>query len=196
MGNCKGCDLHKSRTQVVPGDYGPKKGVCFIGEGPGQEEDKKGRPFVGRSGQLLDKMLASIGLHRLDVSVLNIVKCRPPNNRTPLPLEMQTCGSLWLNRQLELLNPSLIVTLGSVPLRYFFPKKRITQVKGELLFLPKGIPVYPLFHPAFILRNGTAALEDYKTDFQNLQLILSVQGKKTNDETKTTSQKSLLDFIQ
>ncbi len=196
MSSCISCELSKSRTQVVPGDYGPKRGICFIGEGPGRDEDLQGRPFVGRSGKLLDQMLEMIGLKRTMVSVLNIVKCRPPNNRAPLPLEMQICGSSWLERQLELLQPSIMVTLGSVPLRYFFPSKRISSVKGELLFLSDGTPLFPMFHPAYILRNGSLAMEEYRKDFEKLAMILSVLNKNEQKEpVKHERQTSLKDFI-
>ncbi len=197
MAKCMSCELKNSRTQVVPGDYGLKRGICFIGEGPGKEEDLQGRPFVGRSGKLLDLMLQRIGISREEVSVLNIVKCRPPNNRAPLPLEMQVCGSSWLNRQLEILKPSIIVTLGSIPLRYFFPSKRISMVKGELLFLENGTPLFPLFHPAYILRNGSLAQEEYEKDFHKLSMVLSVLKKDTAPTKSANKEKqtSLLDFI-
>ncbi len=172
MRHCTSCDLSRSRTQVVPGDYGPRNGICFIGEAPGRDEDLQGRPFVGRSGKLLDQMLQEIGWSRQDVSVLNIVKCRPPENRTPLPEEMTICGNKWLRFQIEYLKPKIIIGLGSVALKFFFPNERITKVKGKLLFMNDGTPFLPFFHPAYVLRNGSNAMESYRADFQQLREIM------------------------
>jgi DNA polymerase len=179
----------------VVGDYAPTEGsICFIGEAPGYYEDRDGRPFVGRSGKLLDKMLDEIGFSRSDVSVLNIIKCRPPNNRTPSGEEMKTCGQAWLDDQIQYLKPAFLVTLGSVALRYFFPKSKMTQSKGILMNLESGIPLIPLFHPSYILRSGNTLLDEYRSDFMNLNRILKTIGKsKTVTESK--SQQNLEDFF-
>ncbi|MHA2504007.1 MAG: uracil-DNA glycosylase, partial [Candidatus Kariarchaeaceae archaeon] len=141
---CQKCVLAQGRTQVVVGDYGPVGGICFVGEAPGAQEDKQGRPFVGQSGKLLDRMLEEVGLSREKVSVLNICKCRPPGNRNPTPEEQRMCGGLWLEKQLKYLKPRMVVTLGSVPLGYFVKGARITRSKGKLIDGEK-FPVFPMF---------------------------------------------------
>lgn len=193
---CTACSLHKNRTQVVVGDYGPKQGICFIGEAPGYYEDKQGRPFVGKSGKLLDQMLSSIGYTRKEVSVLNINKCRPPENRKPTTQEMSTCGSLWLGQQLAYLDPKLLITLGSTALEYFINGKKITKVRGKIQFRDGKTPILPLFHPAYVLRGGQTR-EDYQHDFKELHLIID---KLDNDElllpqSKSGDQSTLDDFF-
>ena len=172
MKNCQECILHETRTHVVRGDYGPVDGICFVGEAPGFNEDIQGKPFVGRSGDLLNKMLGTIGLTRQDVSVINIIKCRPPGNRTPTKKEMQTCGNLWLDKQLQFLKPKLIVTLGRVALQYFFPGLPMTKNKGKIQFVDSKIPVMPIFHPAYVLRNGHAMDDEYKADFAKIKKFI------------------------
>lgn len=172
MKSCTACTLHEGRTQVVVGDYGPKQGICFIGEGPGRQEDEQGRPFVGRSGKLLDKMLHYIDLTRDDVSVLNIVKCRPPNNRNPTEDERETCTDRWLETQLNHLSPQLIVTLGSVALNHFIPRSKITKINATLQFTQSGIPIFPLLHPSYILRGGNTREKQYKNSFDKLNLMM------------------------
>jgi len=128
---CESCHLKENRTQVVPGIYGSFNGICFVGEAPGFYEDQKGIPFVGRSGKLLDKMLEEIGLTRSDVSILNVVKCRPTTedggNRTPTESELRFCGEKWLFKQFELLSPKLIITLGGIALKFFIPKAKVKR---------------------------------------------------------------------
>ncbi len=188
MRECTNCELHQTRTQVVVGDYA-KESMCFIGEAPGYYEDKQGRPFVGRSGKLLDSMLEKIGMHRSEVSVLNIIKCRPPSNRTPTKSEMDICGNAWLNTQIKYLRPSLLVTLGSVALRYFFPQAKMTKDKGRVQNTDLGIPLFPIFHPAYILRQGNSMLEEYLSDFKEMQKYI-IQTDKGTDPNK---QQSILD---
>jgi DNA polymerase len=163
VANCTACDLHKSRTQPVPGEGPEDAEIMFIGEGPGYHEDQQGRPFVGPSGRLLEKWLALIGLTRDQVYIANVIKCRPPNNRDPLPSEVETCRP-FLDRQIELIDPRLIATLGRHSMERYFPRARITKVHGRAL--REGNRVYlPLFHPAYILRNaraGEAAAADFK----------------------------------
>ena len=164
---CTKCQLADNRTQVVVGDYG-KLPICFIGEGPGLNEDKLGHPFVGRSGKLLDQMLDKIGLSRSQVSILNIVKCRPPENRTPTTEEMKICGSSWLDPQLQYLKPRLIVPLGSTALKYFLPKAQITRDNAKLL-QGDGFQIFPLFHPSYILRQGGDGDGNYLKSFEKLR---------------------------
>jgi len=190
MKNCTGCSLHQNRTQVVVGDYGPKGAVCFIGEAPGYHEDQQGRPFVGKSGQLLDSMLETIGLIREQVSVLNINKCRPPENRKPTSQEMETCGNLWLGTQLNYLEPSLLVTLGSTALEYFLPGLRITKVRAVVQKTTKARAIFPLFHPAYVLRGGQTR-EAYQQDFALLKSILD----DTSSITATEQQSTLDDYF-
>jgi DNA polymerase len=141
----------------VFGEGDPKARMLFIGEGPGGEEDLQGRPFVGKAGELLDKMLGAVGLERNKVYIANVVKCRPPDNRTPSPEEAQCCLG-YLRRQIELIRPEVIVTLGATPLRELLGVKTgITRLRGQWqrLEMLGGIPVMPTFHPAYVLRQYT-----------------------------------------
>ncbi|MEI6478454.1 MAG: uracil-DNA glycosylase [bacterium] len=150
---CTLCRLCEGRTNAVPGEGNFSADVVFIGEGPGKNEDEQGIPFCGASGKLLDSLLATINLSRQDVFITNVVKCRPPGNRDPLPDEKQTCATTYLNRQLELINPKLIVTLGRHALGHFIPDLKISQVHGQ----PKrhhGQVYLALYHPAVALYNG------------------------------------------
>ena len=163
VARCTACVLFKSRTHTVPGEGPEDAEIMFIGEGPGYHEDQQGRPFVGPSGRLLEKWLALIGLTREQVYIANVVKCRPPNNRDPLPSEVETCRH-FLDRQIELLDPRLIATLGRHSMERYFPGAKISQVHGRAR--REGRRVYvPLYHPAYILRNmnaGPAAEADIK----------------------------------
>jgi len=131
--------------------------MMFVGEGPGRDEDLQGRPFVGKAGELLDKMILAIGLQRSEVYIANVVKCRPPDNRTPLPDEAAACLPI-LRRQIELIRPKVLVTLGATPLRELLGVSTgITKVRGQwqTLDMLGGIPVMPTFHPAYVLRQYT-----------------------------------------
>jgi DNA polymerase len=146
---CQRCDLAKGRTQTVPGEGPENAEIMFIGEAPGFHEDRQGRPFVGAAGQFLEELLASIGLKRGDVYIANVIKCRPPGNRDPLPDEIEVCRP-YLDRQIELIQPKLIVTLGRYSMARYFPDASITRVHGQ----PKRIAnriYYPMFHPAAAL---------------------------------------------
>jgi len=160
---CAACPLSQGRIQTVPGDGAAHADIMFIGEAPGQREDEQGLPFVGRSGQYLEQLLGTIGLKRGDVFICNVVKCRPPENRDPLPAEMDACKH-FLDRQIEIVNPVIIATLGRFSMARYFPDARITQIHGQ----PKqenGRIYYPLFHPAAVLRNPNlrpAMAEDFK----------------------------------
>ena len=167
--DCQACPLGAGRLRLVFGEGHPSARMLFIGEGPGRDEDLQGRPFVGKAGVLLDKMIAAIGTRRQDVYITNIVKCRPPDNRTPTPQEAQHCLP-YLKRQIELLRPAVIVTLGATPLRELLGVPGgITRLRGQWqrLDLLGGIPVMPTFHPAYVLRQYTddvrrAVWEDLK----------------------------------
>ncbi len=154
---CLACPLGPGRFRFVFGEGDPKARLMFIGEGPGKDEDQQGRPFVGKAGELLDKMIGSIGFKRDEVYIANVVKCRPPDNRTPTPQESQTCLG-YLKRQIELIDPSVIVTLGATPLKELLGVQiGITKVRGswQRLELHRAIPVMPTFHPAYVLRQYT-----------------------------------------
>jgi uracil-DNA glycosylase family 4 len=146
---CQRCDLAKGRTQTVPGEGPEDAEIMFIGEAPGFHEDRQGRPFVGAAGKFLEELLASIGLQREEVYICNVIKCRPPGNRDPLSDEIEACKP-FLDRQIELIQPKLIVTLGRHSMARYFPNTQITRIHGQ----PKRIGgriYYPMFHPAAAL---------------------------------------------
>lgn len=150
---CHKCGLAQRRNNVVFGEGNPQAKLMLVGEGPGAEEDKQGRPFVGAAGQLLDKILEAIGLTREDVFIGNIVKCRPPGNRVPTRKEASACLP-WLYKQIEIISPQIIVLLGSTALQYLIdPKARITRMRGKWLQSKSGIKIMPTYHPAALLRD-------------------------------------------
>jgi uracil-DNA glycosylase len=166
---CTACELHKGRTHSVPGEGPVNAEIMFIGEAPGYNEDKQGRPFVGPAGKLLEDWLAEIGLTRDDVFIANVVKCRPPNNRDPQPEEIAACAG-YLERQIALLQPRLIATLGRYSMEKFFPGARITRVHGEAKRDGARVLI-PLFHPAYVLRN-TAAMPDALRDMRKIPRLI------------------------
>ena len=169
INGCTLCTLGSKRTMAVPGNGSRASDLMFIGEGPGYYEDQQGLPFVGRAGQLLNEMLGTIGLRREDVFVTNMIKCRAPNNRDPLPIEIRSCAP-YLDRQIELIAPKVIVTLGRYSTAKFFPDEPIGKLRGTPASW-NGITIYPMYHPAAALRNSTirAALE---RDFLKLPSLL------------------------
>ena len=153
--NCQKCRLCERRTRVVPGEGDPNARLMLIGEGPGRDEDLQGRPFVGKAGKLLDKMIEAMRLHRSDVYIANVVKCRPPNNRTPLPDEAASCIN-YLRWQIYLIRPKAIVLLGATAAHFLLNETQgIMRLRGKWLDY-QGIPVLPTFHPAFLLRQESA----------------------------------------
>lgn len=146
---CTKCLLHRGRTHAVPGEGPEDADIMFVGEAPGFHEDQQGRPFVGAAGQFLEELLESIGLTREDVFITNVVKCRPPGNRDPLPQEISACEA-YLDRQIELIDPVVVVTLGRFSMARAFPKARISRVHGETRKID-GIVYYPMYHPAAAL---------------------------------------------
>jgi len=153
MASCHACGLAQQRTQVVPGEGADNAEIVFIGEAPGYHEDRLGRPFVGPAGAFLDELLALAGLSRESVYIANVVKCRPPGNRDPLPGELVACKP-WLDRQLELIGPRIIVTLGRFSLARFLPSESIGKVHGKARQLD-GIVCFPMYHPAAALHQGS-----------------------------------------
>jgi DNA polymerase len=156
---CTRCALHRDRTQAVFARGSGKSGVLFLGEGPGEEEDRRGEPFVGPAGQLLDRMIAAMQLARDDVYVCNVVKCRPPSNRKPEPEEMSQCRP-YLEEQLTLLQPRVIVALGATAVQGLLgTSEGITRLRGQWKLFRGQIPVMPTFHPAYLLRQPQAKRE-------------------------------------
>ena len=149
VSRCTDCGLHRGRKRAVPGEGAADAELMFIGEGPGAQEDLQGRPFVGPAGRFLDELLASIDLRREQVFIANMVKCRPPQNRDPLPDEVSAC-SKYLDRQIELIDPKLIVTLGRFSLVRFFPGESIGRARGRVRE-KDGRNIYPIMHPAAAL---------------------------------------------
>lgn len=163
VSRCTDCDLSQGRTNAVPGEGAHNAEIMFIGEGPGVQEDRQGRPFVGPAGQFLEELLAAIGMRRDQVYIANMVKCRPPQNRDPLPAEIGAC-SKYLERQIELIDPSLIVTLGRFSLARFFPGESISRARGRLRER-NGRRIYPIMHPAAALYRQemrTSIMEDFR----------------------------------
>ena len=162
---CTRCRLHATRTQAVPGEGDPSTEVVFVGEGPGFNEDRQGRPFVGRAGDLLVRLLGSIGWRREDVFITNVVKCRPPDNRDPEPDEIAACEP-YLRRQLEVLDPAVIVTLGRHSMGRFMPGARISQAHGTMRPADPATGaqdalVFAMYHPAAALRTPAIERESY-----------------------------------
>ena len=162
---CTRCRLHAGRTRAVPGEGHPDTEVVFVGEGPGMNEDRQGRPFVGRAGDLLVRFLATIGWRREEVFITNIVKCRPPDNRDPEPDEVAACLP-YLRRQLQVLDPALIVTLGRHSMGRFIPGARIGQAHGTLHPVDPttgagSAMVYAMYHPAAALRAPDVERQSY-----------------------------------
>lgn len=151
---CSKCKLHDTKKNYVPGEGSPEPDILFIGEGPGEREDNLGRPFVGKAGELLDKLIIKMGYSRERVFIGNILKCRPPGNRDPLPDEVAACKP-YLERQLAILKPKVIVCLGKVALNNLLGENySIMKERGKLFYF-NDIPVIPTYHPAYILRQST-----------------------------------------
>ncbi len=166
LGECRGCALCGGRRTVVFGVGNPKARLMFVGEGPGEEEDRQGEPFVGAAGRRLNQWIGRIGLSRGDVYIANIVKCRPPGNRAPLPPEAQACLP-YLKRQIRAIRPEVLCTLGSVALTFLLDTAdKITRSRGTWRSF-EGIPVLPTYHPAYILRNAGRESEVF-ADFDEI----------------------------
>lgn len=169
---CRRCPLAETRHSVVFGEGDPHAKLMFIGEGPGYDEDMQGRPFIGKAGQLLDKMIAAMQFQREEVYIANVVKCRPPGNRVPSPDEAAACIG-YLKRQIELIRPEVIVLLGATAVNFLLGKREgITRLRGKWLGYD-GIAVMPTFHPAFLLREASAKREAWA----DLQQVMKVFGK-------------------
>ena len=180
---CQECALHRARTNAVPGEGAPNASLMFIGEGPGFNEDRQGRPFVGAAGQYLEELLLSIGLKREDVFITNMVKCRPPNNRDPFPGEIAACSG-HLDAQIEAIRPAVIVPLGRHALARWFPRDSISKVRARPRVFD-GITIFPLYHPAAALHNS-ALRATIEADFAKLGALLrerESRGANATDDT-------------
>jgi uracil-DNA glycosylase family 4 len=184
---CQDCELAKHRTRVVPGEGAENADLLFVGEAPGWHEDQQGRPFVGPAGQFLDQLLASIGLRREEVYIANVIKCRPPQNRDPLPAEIQSCGK-WLERQIEIIGPEMIITLGRYSLARYFPNESIGKIHGKPRKLG-GVIYYPMYHPAAALHQGSLR-RTIEQDMLKIPQILA-QGKDLREGTVVSKQLNL-----
>jgi DNA polymerase len=181
---CTRCRLSQGRTQVVYGVGDPNADLMFIGEGPGFHEDKQGEPFVGPAGQLLNQVLGEIGLRREQVYINNVVMCRPPGNRDPLPDEIDACTP-WLDERIGLIDPAVVVTLGNWATRFVLgPRVSISRVRGQR-FPWNGRTVIPTFHPAAILHGGGQAskqMESLRADFQEVSRALAERPEPVEEQ--------------
>ncbi len=176
LGDCTRCKLHKGRHKLVFGDGKANAPLVFVGEGPGADEDMQGLPFVGRAGKLLTQMIEAMGLQRKDVYICNVVKCRPPENRAPEPDEVETC-SPYLLRQIDTINPKVIVCLGAVAAKTLLQTTRgISQYRGEWQAW-RGRKLMATYHPAYLLRNPPAKADVWK-DLQKVMAELGLQLPK------------------
>jgi len=188
IAECAGCELSTTRTRTVPGEGSFDAQIAFIGEAPGYYEDQQGRPFVGPAGQFLDQLLGSIGLRRPDVFIGNVIKCRPPQNQDPLPHQIRACEE-WLKRQLEIIDPKLVVTLGRYSMAKFFPGQSISRIHGQVRRVG-DLLVVPMYHPAAALHQGSLrkTIED---DFKKLPPLLKSALEEKKEPAAETQQMKL-----
>jgi len=186
---CHKCDIAKLRTKVVPGEGAENAEIMFIGEAPGWHEDQQGRPFVGQAGQFLDRLLASINLKREQVYIANVIKCRPPDNRDPLPTEIQNCCQ-WLDRQIEIIQPKMIVTLGRFSMARYFPGKTISKIHGTAVKRDNVI-YYAMYHPAAALHQQSLK-QAIETDMQKIPLLLA-ETKNVQEEKPKAQQLNMFE---
>jgi len=181
---CTRCRLAEGRTNAVPGEGNPDTEVVLIGEGPGSNEDRLGRPFIGRAGDLLTKLLASIEWRREDVFITNVVKCRPPDNRDPEPDEVAACAP-YLKRQLETLDPALIVTLGRHSMGRFMPGARISQAHGTIGAVDptsgaRDATIFAMYHPAAALRGAEVERQSFEDVAKIPRVLLGVRARRAS----------------
>ena len=181
---CQKCPLHQTRTKAVPGDGPSTAEVMMIAEGPGFNEDQKGSPFVGAAGVFLDQLLVQAGLKRADVFITNIIKCRAPNNRDPVPNEVSACTP-WLDQQIEAIKPKLIITMGRYATERFLPGETISKLRGRVR-RRFGLNIYPVLHPAAGLRRNDMR-QSVIQDFRNIPQVLRDLSRPTQDDMETPS---------
>lgn len=179
--SCQKCDLQFTRKKAVPGEGPADSTIMFIGEGPGFYENEQGRPFVGAAGKFLDELLAGVNMKRAEVFITNVVKCRPPGNRDPLPEEIQICTSNYLNRQIQAINPKVIVTLGRYSMGLFLPDAKIGNVHGQSFWV-KGRLVVPMYHPAAALHQQSLR-PVLEKDFARLPELIAKAADKPSSES-------------
>ncbi len=186
ISTCTKCPLNESRANTVPGEGNPDAELMFIGEGPGRVEDEQGRPFVGPAGKLLEELLGTIDLGRNDVYIGNVIKCRPPGNRDPLPDEASACWP-YLREQIKSINPKIIILLGRHAMERFIPNKKISEVRGKPLRRDiQGIGkliFYPIFHPAAALHQERF-MEPLKVDFRRIPRVIEKVDEMLSKEEK------------
>lgn len=170
LGECRRCRLHSSRTHIVFGEGSPSARVVLVGEGPGQEEDRQGRPFVGAAGKLLDRIIAAMGWRRSEIYICNVIKCRPPGNRNPQPDEINKCGP-FLRSQLRAIRPQAILALGGFAAQFLLSSQAPISRLRSRVHQFEGIPVVPTYHPAYLLRNPLQKRQVWK----DVQLLMSVE---------------------
>lgn len=170
VAECDKCELHFSRKNAVPGEGDPHAEMMFIGEAPGFHENEQGRPFVGAAGKFLDELLTKIDMKREQVYITNVVKCRPPGNRDPRPEEVEICTTHFLDRQIQAINPKVVVTLGRYSMGLFAPHAKISDVHGQALQV-KGRLIVPMYHPAAALHQGSLR-PIIEQDFLNLPQLI------------------------
>ena len=180
VSKCTLCELHHSRNVAVPGEGPENSEIMFIGEGPGFHENEQGRPFVGAAGKFLEELLAKIDMSRGQVFITNVVKCRPPGNRDPQPEEVETCTKTYLDRQIQAINPKVIVTLGRFSMNLLIPNTKISNVHGQSYQI-KGRLVVPMYHPAAALHQGSLrpVIEE---DFKKLPQLIAKVGETLNQQ--------------
>jgi len=186
---CQKCDIAKSRTTVVPGEGAEDADIMLIGEAPGWHEDQQGRPFVGPAGQFLDRLLASIDLNREQVYIANVIKCRPTGNRDPLPSEITNCQS-WLDSQIEIIKPRMIVTLGRYSMARYFPGKTISKIHGTAL-KQDDIIYFAMYHPAAALHQGSLK-QTIEADMGKIPALLA----ETDTVQETTPQPQQMNMFE
>ena len=184
---CTNCELARHRTRVVPGEGPEDAKLLFIGEAPGWNEDQTGRPFVGAAGQYLDQLIGMIGYKRSQVFIANVIKCRPPENRDPMPGEIMACGR-WLERQLDLIKPRVIVTLGRFSMARYFPRETISKVHGRAKRIG-SIIYFAMYHPAAALHQGNLR-RVIEADILKLPAVLA-EADKMEDEKERPAQLNL-----
>ena len=179
LGECRRCRLHSSRTHIVFGEGSPSARVVLVGEGPGQEEDRQGRPFVGAAGKLLDRIIAAMGWRRKEVYICNVIKCRPPGNRNPEADEIDKCGP-FLKRQLRAIRPQAILALGSFAAQYLLSSQQPISRLRNRVHKFEGFPLVATYHPAYLLRNPLQKSKVWK----DVQLLLSLLRRLPKDHGK------------
>ena len=184
ISHCQRCDLYKNRTRAVPGEGLEDAELMFVGEAPGYHEDQQGRPFVGPAGQYLTELITAIGLRRQQVYITNIIKSRPPGNRDPLPAEIAACRP-WLDRQIELIRPKMVVTLGRYSMALFFPGKSIGKIHGTVQ-KRDGIIYYAMYHPAAALHQQSLR-QTIEADMQKIPRLLAEASNLPEDNEEPPS---------